>query len=372
MKKLMLGALVLAALLPSSLFAQAGPRRAITLFGAFDLDGEAADADQVIVATTLVDSGTSVAGANWTIVAQPDTCRLLNITVVDTNLNTGTLTVAGTGCLGEARSCAFAFTVGDDSGVKTLTCTDGEGAYFSTVSTVTTGVMTGESDETFALGYGGVNSVNGWAVSGALKPIGPNGENGVDAFGSYDVAQKVTTAGSSSTTISGVTATDAPFNLVSVGDTLLLTVGGRVYERYVVTRNDADSVVVDSAVTIPAAGINFKYKKLFFSTNPADDMSFGVAGYKSLSLNWSVDANANTGGVITLFQCTFDAPQNPALWITENTTTVNSGATQVPTSQTVDLTTKLYNRCRFGIRFGTGDDADGAAEDINAQFVLSN
>jgi hypothetical protein len=46
-----------------------------TVMNAFDLDGESADATGHR-GDCAVDNGTSVADANWTIVAQPDTCRL--------------------------------------------------------------------------------------------------------------------------------------------------------------------------------------------------------------------------------------------------------------------------------------------------------
>ena len=372
MKKLILGALALAALIPAHAAAQEQLKNA-TLAYAWDLDGEAADADQVIVATAIVDSGTSVADANWTIVAQPDVCRLLNLTVVDTNMTAGVLTVEGYGCLQEPKTCNFTFTAGDDTGVKTLSCVGGEDAYFKTVSTVTTGVMTGESDETFALGYAGVNSVNGWPMYGKVKASGPNGEEGVDPFDSYKVNKLITTAGLSGTTIAGVNGADDPFALVTAGDLLLITVNGRQYERKVVTWGSADAVVVNQSINIPATGVTFAYKKFFFSTNPRDEMFIPVATYDTMLINWSVDANANTGGVITLLQCT-DAPQPDfptTPWVEVDTTTVASGATQSATTESVNLSLLPYTYCRMGFRFGTGDDADAAAEDINLSVVLS-
>ena len=70
-----------------------------TLAAIWDLDGEAADADQIV---TLANGVITDAG-NYTITADPDVCRLVDITVVDTDLSSGTLTAVGTGCLGEAR-----------------------------------------------------------------------------------------------------------------------------------------------------------------------------------------------------------------------------------------------------------------------------
>jgi hypothetical protein len=364
MKRLILAAIVLA-LIPMMGDAQVRVDQA-TLFYAFDLDGEAADADQVV---TLA-NGVLTDSTQYNLTADPDVCRLLDITVVDTNLSVGTLTVTGKGCLSEARECSFAFTAGDDTGVQTLTCTDGEGAYFSDVVQAETGLMTGESDETFTLGYTS-NSVNGWAITGTLKPIGPNGEQGVDPFAAYGVQKKITTSAVSSTTVTGVVGAEDAFEVVSVGDILIITVSGYVYERPVTAKASADSITIAEAITIPAAGVTYKYKKLYYSTNPADDLSFGVRSYKTLLVNWSVDANVNTGGVVTNFQCTYDSATNPgALWTQLDTTTVASAGTQDPTTESVNLQLLPYSRCRFGLSFGTGDDGDGANEDINAAIVL--
>lgn len=345
----------------------------ITLMSGFDLDGEAADADQVIAATALVDNGTSVADANWTIIAQPDVCRKLDLTIVDTNLTAGSITVTGLGCLGEARTCSFAFTAGDDTGTKTLTCTDGEGAYFATVSTVTTGAMTGESDETFALGYAGTNSANGWALWGTLLPVGVSGENGVDPFAATYVSTLITTTNALSTTVTGTGA----FTDVAVGDLLLIpevnSQGNTVtYERVVTARASADSITVNSAILIPTAGVSFYYKKFYFSTNPADHMYVDVSGWSSAAFIWSVDANADTGGVVTSLQCsTGDNPEFPTgRWVEVDTTTVATGSTQTDTTNAIDLSLAPFKYCRFGLKFGTGDDADAANEDINAEVVL--
>lgn len=377
MKRLILAALGLLALSWPAAAQDAVAR--YTLMNAFDLDGEAADADQVIAATALVDDGTSVEATNWEIIAQPDTCRKLDLTIVDNDISAGTITVVGLGCLQEDRTCSFAFTAGDDTGTKTLTCTDGEGAYYSTVSTVTTGTMTGESDETFALGYAGTNSAVGWALYGKLARTGPSGEQGVDITGSYPVAKLITTSAACSNTVTGVTGADDAFELVSANDLILFNIrdaygATQSYERKITAKASADSITIGgSCVVIPAAGVNYSYKKLWFSTNPDDRMWIGVNGYKAAAVTWSVDANANTGGVVTSLECTSytgaEAPE--ARWVEVDTTTVASAATQEDTMEAIDLTLAPFQYCRFGLSFGTGDDADVAAEDINAEVVLS-
>ena len=357
-----------------------------TLLSAYDLDGEGLDVDQVIVATAIVDNGTTVGGApNYTIVAQPDVCRLVDLTLVDTNLDAGTITVTGLGCLGEARVCTFAFTAGDDTGVKTLTCTDGQGAYFSSVTTLTNGVMTGESDETLALGYSTAAS-NGWAMYGRLKPTGPSGERGVDPTGSYVVGKRITTSAACSNTVTGVTGADDAFAGVAAGDLLLFTVRDAFgqqanYERKVTAWGSADSITIGGAcVNITALGVTFSFKKQFFSTNPYDQLWIPVSGWVSVAFEWSIDAHANTGGITTSLEC-LDAntPDFPTgKWVevgpgATNGVTVNTatGVAAAPFLKSIALLYAPFSYCRFGMLFGTGDDADAAPEDINVSVSLT-
>jgi hypothetical protein len=372
MKKLVLGALALAALLPLTASAQDARVDRLTLANKFDLDGVAAAADYIMAATALVDNGTTVGGVNYTLAALPDVCRLIDTTIVDTNLTAGTLTVTGTGCFDEAKSCSFAFTAGDDTGVKTLTCTDGKGAYLKSVDAITTNTMTGESDETASVGFTS-NSVNGWPMLGTLMGPDPIGQYRVNPHGEFAVPLKVTTSGALSTTVAGVNGSDDALARVSVGDLLILNIGGVRYERRVHAKASADSITVNAAVNIPAAGVTYRFRKLYYSSNPADLMAVPVHAYKRAMFVWSVDANANTGGIVTLLQCTEDGPEYPsARWttLTQTTSTVASGATQADTYETIDLVQLPFAYCRFGFKFGTGDDADAAAEDINLSVTL--
>lgn len=367
MGKLLTGALLLFAA-PALAQTPFSVQRA-TLAHAWDMDGEAADDNQVITAVAIVDDG-SVTGLDYTIAAQPDSCRLLDITVVDTNLTAGTLTVTGTGCLGEAKSCAFAFTAGDDTGVQTLTCADSEGAYIGAVTEVETGTMSGESDETFALGYTS-NSVNGWPMFGT-KIIGPNGEYGIDPFGSIGMPLLVTTSGVSSTTVTGVVAAADAFAQPSAGDLIIFTINGVPYERLIATNADDDTITINKAINIAAAGITYRYRPFWVSTNPDHRMYIPVHGSRSVLFVWSVDANVNTGGVDATSECTAHVgPDWPtSLWDQITTTNVASTAAQVPTPDATNLETSPYQYCRFAFKFGTGDDGDGADEDLNLEVVV--
>src|SRR5688572_18754447 len=88
--------LALAAILwPAAAQPQTTPQvRFATLASSFDLDGEAADADQVVTVATLADS------TSFTVAADPDACRLVDATVVDadSSISAGTLTIDGFDC----------------------------------------------------------------------------------------------------------------------------------------------------------------------------------------------------------------------------------------------------------------------------------
>lgn len=343
----------------------------------YDLDGEVADPDQLITAAL----GVIVSATDYTasIVAQPDTCRLHAITISDTDMGVGegAITVVGTDCLGYTRTCSWsAWTAADDDGVKTLVCTNGKGAYFKTVTSITTGTMTAAAtNEYFLLGYTG-NSATGWRMYG-IPTTGPNGEHGVNPFGSIAVTLPITTAGVSSTTVTGVSVATA-FTNVAAGDMLLLTVRdglGNVgyYERIVVTRTSASEVVLDSAVTIPATGITFSYKKPYFSTDPLDQLWIPVEGWQTAAFTYSVDSNTDTGGVVALLECS-PTTAGPGSWVTIDTLTTASAGTQVSTMTglgPVDLTLAPFSYCRVGLSFGTGDDDDTGVEDINLGVSLS-
>ena len=98
------------------------------------------------------------------------------------------------------------------------------------------------------------------AVAGSYSPASP-------------IFTKISTSGSS-TTVSAVTATSAPFNLVSVGDLIQfnLTSPGAAGSAVTTTRRvtakaSADSITVDTAVNIPTAGVTFTYLKFTSGAN---------------------------------------------------------------------------------------------------------
>lgn len=354
------------------------PRTSVTLASAWDLDGEAADDDQIVVSADLADSTT------YALAAQPDICRLVAMTVTDANssVTAGTVTVTGTDCLGYSRICTFDFSVvaTRGSGVKTLPVTTGppgSSCYLGAVTSVVTSVLATEAAGTDLLKVGYTsNSVTGWPMYGALKTAGANGEHGVDPSGFQTTTGTISTTGSS-TTVEASVAT--AFDGVSVGDLILFTVGSTEYQRIVATKTDGDTITVNLPVNI-ATGVNWAHKKFYFSTDPTDDMSFDVRGLKTAMLTWSVAANADTGGVQLIVEgtrkgagwpsgnwvplCPTSADCSGVFW------TVATGGTLTGRYESLILDWMPFTNLRFGWKFGTGDDADGAPESISAGVSL--
>lgn len=343
-------------------------RQAI-LAASFDLDGEAADADQVVVSAVLADS------TSYTIAADPDVCRLVDVTVTDADSSTtaGTLTVDGFDCWGYPLRVTFNMAGG--SGVRTGTVVDAgtaspkkaSGAYFSDVTTAVTGVLTGEGvGDAITVGYTS-NSAKGWPMYGQRTST-PSGGRWIDLFGSYGNGACLVKNGALTTDVIAVSAsTTACFENVAVGDLLIFNVSGEILQRTVATRADADTITVNAGVTLPTAGQGFRYKKRWFFSDPQDGW-IPVSGFDAIDFVVQVDLNANTGGVISSIECatlTTEGFGVPDVIFEEDTATVASAATGTDIT-TVDLRLKPnYTHCRASIRFGTGDDADAAAEDID-------
>jgi len=366
MKKVMPFALLLAALVSLPAHGQTASVRTAVLAYSWDMDGEAADPDQIVTVVDLADS------TSFAIAAQPDSCRLIDMTITDANssVTVGTVTFTGTDCLGFPRVCVFDFGVvaTRGSGVKTLPVTvgpTGSSCYLGAVTTVVSSALTGELNGTdlITVGYTS-NSADAWTMYGIRGPDDPLGRHSVDPWNSLPVALNITTAGVDTTAVTSVAA-NAAFTNVAAGDLLLITIGGREEQRKVVTRADADNIVVNAAIKIPAAGVPFRYKKFFYSTDPHDDLWIPVQSENGITFSLNVAANVNTGGVISTVYCTTKG----AGWPTTNNNTVFAPDTTASTAAAkyvynIDFTKERFTHCKTALRFGTGDDGDGANEDI--------
>jgi hypothetical protein len=375
MRKLIAGLIAAALWLPSAVLAQTTPvARFAILASNFDLDGEAADPDQIVVSATLTDS------TSYTVLAQPDTCRLVDVTITDadSSITAGLLTVTGTDCWDAPMKATFTFAAGG-SGVKTLVLVAfdsanpirASAAYFKTVTAVSNGALTGEGvGDAITVGYTS-NSVAGYPMYGTYKSM-PSGRRRVDPFDFYDVNCLVKNGAAITDVVAVSASTTACFQNIAVGDMVIFNIAGEIIQRKVATRADADTITVNSGVTIPTAGVNFFYKRFFFSTDPQDGW-IPVAGWDTFSTAFEVDVNASTGGVTSNIECaTFltSDPPTSEVEVTVDTANVGTGAAGEDVT-TVDLRlTPHYTHCRAGMKFGTGDDADGANEDVDLVIGL--
>ena len=349
--------------------------RSAILASAFDLDGEAADADQVVASATLADS------TSYTVAANPDVCRLVDVTITDADsgISAGVLTVVGTDCWGYWLTATFTFASGG-SGVKTLIPAAAAGnanlasaAYFKTVTSVSNGLLTGEgAGDALTVGYTS-NSEYGYPLYGAREESPAPPYRRVNIFGSYQVGQLI--KNNTTTTLIAVSpATDAPFADVSVGDLLVLRhlngAAGPVVLRRVTVKTDNDNVTINAAASLSTSGQGFSFKKFYLSTDPQDGWISMGGGLQAVSFMVDVNANASTGGVVSSIECAIFGGLFGDYTNTNqvDTDTVASGAagnnvTSINLSQLPHFT-----HCRAGIKFVTGDDSDTANEDISLAY----
>lgn len=371
---------LLLCLLPAIVIAQTKVEIATTKDGGqlaylWDMDGEAADDDQIVASADLADSTT------FTLAAQPDTCRLVDMTITDANssITAGTVTVTGVDCLGYTRVGVFSFAVvaTRGSGVKTIPVTvgpTGSSLYLSSVVSVVSSALTGEEGggtDLIKVGYTS-NSVYGWPMYGAAKTTA-GGRHRVDPFDSFLVSLPVKSAAVGSNTLQCVVTSCGAFTDVSVGDILLFMVDGINYERTVTARASAHSITINGVgVTTTAQGIQFRFKKKYFSTDPFDEMYILLDDWGKLQYNFYVTANANTGGVVTLLECMprKEASFPTGTWHQYDTQTIATGTTLASTIINIDAEVLQLHACRFGFKFGTGDDADAADESITLSYVV--
>lgn len=374
MKKLIPCALLLAALVSMPAHGQDVGTRTALLAYSWNMNGEAADDDQVLAATQLADSTDYTAS----IAAQPDSCRLIDATLTDANssITAGVLTIAGTDCLGYPRTCTLDFSVAANqgSGVKTLAVSvgpTGTSCYLKTVTSIANNALTGEGGaaDTIKIGYTS-NSADAWVMYGIPGATDPLGRHAVDPWNSFEVPLNITTSGASTTAVTSVSA-NAAFTSVAAGDLILVKIGSIEYPRKVVTRADANNIVVNQALNIPAAGVPFRYKKFYYSTDPYDDLWIPVQSVDGATFSVNVAANADTGGVVQTLYCTVKGPG----WPTTNNSTLYTDTTASGSTgkyvYNLNFQASHFTHCRMGFRFGTNDDADaGAVEDITESVVL--
>jgi hypothetical protein len=344
---------------------------------AWDMDGEAGvltgNDDQIVLSSNLVDSKTH------TVTASPDTCRVVDISVTDANssISAGVLTITGTDCWGDTLTCTFTFASGG-SGVKPLVYGTGSGltCAFATITSVINGLLTGEDvpgTDLLKVGYT-ANPPITYPIYGIRKEAG--GKRYVDPFLREMGKGTITVNGTA--VASFATADGGAFQNLAVGDLVYIVTDGQTFERRLTTVTDDDTAVIDVAIptnSAPAttAEIRFFYKKFFKFVETNEAWVPVQRGREAAFFIFDVDANANTGGVTTSIECAVFSAFSSGNYdpnVQVDTDNVATGATGQATTA-IDLSLAPYTHCRGGISFGTGDDGDGAVEDLNLYLMIT-
>jgi hypothetical protein len=173
-----------------------------------------------------------------------------------------------------------------------------------------------------------------------------------------DPRSKLVTSGSS-TTVTALAGSVAPFTNVAVGDDLRIVIpAGTVANvitaqtvyRTVTARGSATSITVNSAVNLGTTGVSFNYRTLACAANATDGI-FAVDGFKNAnvqfewqtknatSLDWRVEcklAGSNTGWVVVI----------PSTGSSTNLTAVAATSARI-------FDVGDYEYCRLGMQVNT-------------------
>lgn len=366
MRKLF-GALAALLLLVAPGYAQSVQR--VPLAIAWDMDELGLDVDYNVLATTIVDSK-----SDYTISAQNEVCRVNTVSIVDgdSSITAGVVTVTGTDCWGDALVCVTPAITGGSS-TKTLSVSSGTAGIcaFKTITQVSNGVMTGEGvGDTLSVGYGAIAGYQ-YPIYGIRKVRA--GQRYIDPFDAPFGVGTITVNGTAVASYASVGG--GAFQNLAQWDIIYILIDGVEYERVLVAVASDDAATIDSALptaVAPAttAEVKFRYKKRYIFREDTDGWIPLPKGGEGAFFVYDVDANVDTGGVVSSIECAVYANgvYNPAVQV--DTDTVNTGtAGQATTS--IDLRLAPYTHCRAGVKFGTGDDVDTAAEDINLFLLMS-
>lgn len=181
--------------------------------------------------------------------------------------------------------------------------------------------------------------------------------------------KKITTSGASSATVTSVNS-DAPFADVSIGDLLFFAVPAQVgaaervvqYVRYVSDKASSDSITIDSAVTVPAAGVGFTWWK--FNAGTATSAGwFDVGNATGLTIQLNIGQISVTGGIDYSLECGI----SPWPGVLATPFTYDTVATDnlTATGTTTIAVSEPYTVCRLGLKIGTNDNLDVVANATN-------
>lgn len=180
--------------------------------------------------------------------------------------------------------------------------------------------------------------------------------------------KKITTSGAS-TTVNSVNS-DSPFNEVSIGDLLFISVPAQTgvteratqYVRYVVDRASANSITVDSNVTLPTAGVGFTWWKFSAGTATTDGW-FDMTSVLGATIQIGIAQLSVTGGIDYSIEC--GAAPWPGVLSPPLTYDQVATANLTATGTTTVVVAEPYSVCRVGLKIGTNDNLDTITNGAN-------
>lgn len=299
-----------------------------TFIRAYDLN-----TPTIAATTNRIVTSVNLTNTTFTIANQPDVPRNITIAVTDTtpSVVAGTITVTGLDVNGNTITEVLDLSTG-----LTLTGTKVFASVSSVVSASAT-VLGGAGDETIIVGVGSVIAPIYCKVSGPSRGQG-----------------KVLTV-SSSTTVTAASGT--PFDLLDIGDELIVNNAGTFQRRVITAKASGTSVTVDSAVNWSGnstTGYPFDYNDRVCGNSDSDGWH-DVTGTSTALLFVDVLALSATGGIDYTIECRGNADSTqPRLLVAGNITTAVIPA--VP-STTLDpiVVPEPCAALRIGLKFGTVD-----------------
>lgn len=362
MKKLLLSALALLMALPVPPVAAVNrEQRSIVIVAGYDLDGAAASATAVVNTATAADSTT------FTILAQPDACRPLLLTITDANasITAGTFTLAGTDGDGNYKTTVFTFASAGST-------TSALGTYCTVISAIT-GVLTGEGGgaDTLSVGTTGAAGYQypiawgpvaqpgfgtGVIVAGQnnnLQMFQPNAAfNWMAASGGETTTMLVKTTTANATALTSFTASGGAFTVIGVGDLIQINDDADIPRVLgVIAKTDNDNITVDREITVMrAAGRGYKYRKLHQGSGHYAGW-FSIENQQYFTIGVDVVQLNGTGGINVQVECATEDILTPFI-----VSTLSPNITAVGTQLFV-FSAPHGDVCRVGLQWATNDDA---------------
>lgn len=192
------------------------------------------------------------------------------------------------------------------------------------------------------------------------------------------VFEKVVTSGSSTSVTALSAATTAPFTAVAVGDLIdffppnvpgLPSVAGTVpggrQRRYVVTRTDADNIVVDSAVNLGTAGATFVFWKRSCGTAATDGWVDVTGQHAQFSIG--ITQMVVTGFITYQVECRTSNASYSSIVIVD-TANISAASPVVGNPHTTDILVP-YASCRVGLLINSADDGNDLTTNLEQVFV---